>query len=89
MHLFRFPMFGVYLLALSSFGSAVVYGQPARAQGLMNEARRSELILTNLPPKGSRAYKELLALAGKDVYGRCSALHNPKCGPCPVHALRA
>jgi hypothetical protein len=66
----RFPLLGVYLLALLSFGSAVVGAQTACAEGRTNEARRSELILTNLPPKGSRAYNDLLALAGKDVYGQ-------------------
>jgi hypothetical protein len=31
---------------------------------------RSELVLTNLPPKNSRAYKELIGLAGKTANGQ-------------------
>lgn len=31
---------------------------------------RGELILTNLPPKGTKAYKDLLALAGKTAKGQ-------------------
>jgi hypothetical protein len=42
---------------------------PASAQQA-NHDGRSELILTNLPPKNSKAYKDLLGLAGKTANGQ-------------------
>ncbi len=42
---------------------------PASAQGRKDDGR-GELILTNLPPKGSKAYKDLLSLAGKTAKGQ-------------------
>ena len=35
---------------------------------------RGELVLTNLPPRGSKAYKDLLALAGKTAKGQILAM---------------
>jgi hypothetical protein len=42
---------------------------PALSQDTKKEGR-GELILTNLPPKGSKAYKDLLGLAGKTARGQ-------------------
>jgi hypothetical protein len=59
---------GLYALAMSLLGSGVC-DWPAHAQDAQSEGR-AQLILSNLPPKKSQAYKDLLALAGKDVNGQ-------------------
>lgn len=38
------------------------------------QSARSELLLTNLPPRGSKAYKDLLGLAGKTANGQILSL---------------
>ena len=48
---------------------STVPGTISLAQGAKND-ERAELILSNLPPKGSKAYKDLLALAGKQARGQ-------------------
>ena len=61
----RFALLG--LLAAAALSVAEV---PATlAQGAKKEAR-AELILSNLPPKGSKAYRDLLRLAGKEAKGQ-------------------
>jgi hypothetical protein len=42
---------------------------PALAQDAKSN-NRSELVLTDLPPRGSKAYKHLLGLAGKQASGQ-------------------
>jgi hypothetical protein len=59
---------GLYALAMLLLGSGVS-DWPAHAQDAKSEGR-AQLILSNLPPKNSQAYKDLLALAGKDVNGQ-------------------
>ena len=50
-------------------------GVPATsAQGAKKSDDRAELILSNLPPKGSKAYKDLLRLAGKEAKGQVLTL---------------
>ena len=73
----RFALLG--LLAAAALSVAEV---PATlAQGAKKEAR-AELILSNLPPKGSKAYKDLLGLAGKEAKGQVLTFTKPKCGRC-------
>ena len=53
-------------------GSAILAAAPAPtvlAQNAKNDDR-AELILSNLPPKGSKAYNALLRLAGKEAKGQ-------------------
>ena len=57
------------LLVLTFLVSAICAGRPAVGQDARNNGR-SELILSNLPPKGSKAYKDLLGLAGKTANGQ-------------------
>lgn len=57
------------LLVLTFLASAISAGRPAVGQEARNDGR-SELILSNLPPKGSKAYKDLLGLAGKTANGQ-------------------
>ena len=45
------------------------FAPPARAQEAKSDGR-GKLILTNLPPRGSKAYKDLLRLAGKEAKGQ-------------------
>ena len=45
------------------------FAPPARAQEAKSVGR-GKLILTNLPPRGSKAYKDLLRLAGKEAKGQ-------------------
>ena len=59
----------VSLLVLTFLASAISAGRPAVGQDARNDGR-SELILSNLPPKGSKAYKDLLGLAGKTANGQ-------------------
>jgi hypothetical protein len=57
---------------LSAIGAAcatLLATHNAHAQDSTREGR-GELVLSNLPPKGSRAYKSLLALAGKTAKGQ-------------------
>jgi hypothetical protein len=65
---FRNSLVGLYALAMSLLGSGVC-DWAAHAQDAQSESR-AQLILSNLPPKKSQAYKDLLALAGKDVNGQ-------------------
>jgi hypothetical protein len=51
------------IVATASFLNAVVPGALAQEQ-------RSELVLSNLPPRGSKAYKDLLGLAGNTANGQ-------------------
>jgi metallopeptidase family M12-like protein len=51
-------------LAFSAMPDRAAVGQGAKGDG------RSELVLTNLPPRGSKAYKDLLGLAGKEANGQ-------------------
>jgi hypothetical protein len=58
-----------FFLAVLSLASVVLtdrvaFGQEAKDDG------RSELILTNLPPRRSKAYKDLRGLAGKEANGQ-------------------
>ena len=61
---------GSRLFALTTLllALAVIRGETAQAQA--NSNGRSELILTNLPPRGSKAYKHLFGLAGKEANGQ-------------------
>src|SRR5215471_9369162 len=68
MPLFRDSRVRLYALAMLLLGSGVC-DWPAHAQDAKSEGR-AQLILSNLPPKKSQAYKDLLALAGKDVNGQ-------------------
>jgi len=68
MRFFRNSLVGLFALAMSLLGSGVC-DWPAHTQDAQSESR-AQLILSNLPPKKSQAYKDLLALAGKDVNGQ-------------------
>ena len=57
------------ILLASVLASAIFAGRPGLAQDAKSDGR-SELILSNLPPKGSKAYNELLGRAGKDANGQ-------------------
>jgi hypothetical protein len=57
------------LLVLTFLASATSAGHPAVGQDARRDGR-SELILSNLPPKGSKLYKDLLGLAGKTANGQ-------------------
>ena len=59
----------VALVAASVLASAICAGRPGLAQDANSEGR-SELILQNLPPKGSKAYNDLLGRAGKTANGQ-------------------
>jgi metallopeptidase family M12-like protein len=65
----RYPRFAPLLLVASVLASAISAGRPGLAQDAKIDSR-SELILTNLPPKGSKAYNDLLGRAGKDANGQ-------------------
>jgi hypothetical protein len=52
------------MLASGVIADRAAVGQEAKSDN------RSELVLTNLPPRGSRAYKDLLGLAGKEANGQ-------------------
>ena len=41
-----------------------------------NQSGRSEIVLTNLPPRESKAYKDLIGLAGKTAKGQILPLSN-------------
>jgi hypothetical protein len=58
----------VAVFASSSLGAPAALAQAAKKQGSGNE--RGELVLSNLPPRGSKAYNALLALAGKTANGQ-------------------
>src|SRR5262245_64296522 len=57
------------LLVLAFFASAISAGHSAVGQHASNDGR-SGLILSNLPSKRSKAYKDLLGLAGKTANGQ-------------------
>ena len=57
------------LLLLTLLALTISAGRPAVGQDARSDSR-SELILSNLPPKGSKAYKDLLGLAGKTANGQ-------------------
>src|SRR4030081_471134 len=59
------------LLLVAAVASGLLLYGSANAQ---EAAGRSELILSNLPPKGSKAYKDLLGRAGKDANGQVLGL---------------
>ena len=59
------------LLLVAAIASGLLLYGSANAQ---EAAGRSELILSNLPPKGSKAYKDLLGRAGKDANGQVLGL---------------
>jgi hypothetical protein len=61
---FRSLALVVSVLASSVIADRAAVGQEAKSDN------RSELVLTNLPPRGSRAYKDLLGLAGKEANGQ-------------------
>ena len=61
--------FASRLLGAALLASAISAGRPGLAQDAKSDGR-SELILSNLPPKGSKAYKDLLGRAGKDANGQ-------------------
>jgi len=65
----RYIRLGTFYLTASLLVASVTAGPPAFAQD-EKSAERGELVLTNLPPKGSKAYKDLLALAGKTAKGQ-------------------
>lgn len=60
---------GCFLGAASLLAAGLVAGSPAIAQQAKG-VERGELVLTNLPPKGSKAYKDLIAFAGKTAKGQ-------------------
>ena len=66
---------GLFALITWLLASAVVADRPALAQAIQGGDGRSELVLTNLPPKGSKAYKDLLGLAGKRSERPGAGLH--------------
>jgi hypothetical protein len=57
------------LLAGALLATSIFAGRPGLAQDATNDGR-SELILSNLPPKGSKAYNDLLGRAGKTATGQ-------------------
>ena len=59
---------GLFALITLLLALVVIPGETAQAQA--NSNGRSELILTNLPPRGSKAYKHLFGLAGKEANGQ-------------------
>jgi Metallo-peptidase family M12 len=65
----RFVGFCLMAMATLLLVSAVTPVWPVLAQDAKSNVR-SELILTDLPPRGSRAYKHLLGLAGKQANGQ-------------------
>jgi hypothetical protein len=66
----RAVRFGLFALITWLLASAVVADRPALAQATQGGDGRSELVLSNLPPRGSKAYKNLLGLAGKQANGQ-------------------
>jgi len=65
----RCARMGSFAVATALLATSPTAGPPAYAQEAKGDGR-GELILTNLPPKGSKAYKDLLALAGKTAKGQ-------------------
>src|SRR6476646_4152859 len=71
----RDPTRGLYArfrslaLVVSVLASAVVADRAAVGQEAKSDSR-SELVVTKLPPRGSRAYKDLLGLAGREANGQ-------------------
>ena len=65
----RLNRFRLFLLAIAALASALVADRASIAQEAKSEGR-SELVLTSLPPKGSKAYKDLFSLAGKEANGQ-------------------
>ena len=61
--------FASRLLVAALLASAISAVRPGLAQDAKSEGR-SELILQNLPPKGSKAYNDLLGRAGKTANGQ-------------------
>jgi len=61
--------FGLLAVAAVLAVAVAVVASPAPAQHAKKDGR-GELILTNLPPKGTKAYKDLLGLAGKTAKGQ-------------------
>jgi metallopeptidase family M12-like protein len=65
----RCARFRSLALVVSVLASGLIADRAAVSQEAKNDGR-SELVLTNLPPRGSRAYKDLLGLAGKEANGQ-------------------
>jgi hypothetical protein len=57
---------GRLLAVVPLLAAIAVGGAPALAQ----QQARSEIVLTNLPPRGSKAYNDLISLAGKTANGQ-------------------
>ena len=78
----QFPIFALRACAgryaIVSLLAGIVVSAAAVPTTLAQEAKKSderaELILSNLPPKGSKAYKDLLRLAGKEAKGQVLTL---------------
>jgi hypothetical protein len=66
------PAFCIALACRSALASAISAVRPGLAQDAKSEGR-SELILQNLPPKGSKAYNDLLVAAARPQTARCWA----------------
>jgi Metallo-peptidase family M12 len=64
----RYAKLVLLAVVLSGIELPTALAQGAK-YGAKNE-ERSELILSNLPPKGSKAYRDLLRLAGKEAKGQ-------------------
>jgi Metallo-peptidase family M12 len=64
------------VLALLLVGAPLLLAPAALAQATKNAkgGQRGEIILTNLPPRGSKAYNALLGLAGKTARGEILTL---------------
>jgi hypothetical protein len=60
---------GFFAVVMVVLASDVIPGWPALAQDAKSN-NRSELVLTDLPPRDSKAYKHLLGLAGKQASGQ-------------------
>lgn len=64
----RVSRFAMLILANLCIATAALVIWGAHAQD--SKEAWAELILTNLPARGSHAYKNLLALAGKEAWGQ-------------------
>ena len=76
------------LLVAALLASAISAVRPGLAQDAKSEGR-SELILQNLPPKGSKAYNDLLGRAGKTANGQVLGFTQSEMWSMPTSRIEA
>lgn len=81
------PLRALASLAASAF-LLTALGSAARAQRPAEAAERGEIILRNLPPRGSKAYNDLLGLAGKEAKGQVLRFSKTEMWSMPVARLQ-